>query len=116
MLRRAIGWLSVLLVGCSHDVVEPLRLVEGSFGGRGTDASFQEPIQPAADGRFSLGPVLVPSKSGPAAIAVRGLFTPERIDFEATSLSSAGEVRTSQHVVHRDQPGDYTGMACLPDP
>ena len=71
---------------------------------------------PAADGNFSLGPVLMPSKTGPAAIALKGVFTPERIDFDAVSLSPEGDVRTSHHVVHRDQPADYSGMGCLANP
>lgn len=78
-------------------------------------ASFQQPILPDAGGQFSLGPVLMPAKTGPAAIALKGVFTATRIDFDATSLSADGAVRTSHHVVHRDQPGDYSGMGCLPD-
>ena len=103
----------------------------GTFGGRGTElvatadsvrvqfvcsfASFKEPIVPAEDGHFSLSPVLMPSKTGPAAIALKGVFTASRIDFDAVSLSSDGEVRTTHHVVHRDQKGDYSGMGCLAD-
>ena len=57
----------------------------------------------------------MPTKTGPAAISIKGVISPTRIDFEAVSLSPEGEVRTSQHVVHRDQPGDYSGMGCLED-
>lgn len=132
MLRRALGSMPIfLLAACSHDVVVPPRAVLGSFGGRGTEliatadsvrvkfvcsfASFQQPIIPESDGHFSLAPVLMPSKSGPAAIALKGVITATTIDFEAVSLASDGEVRQSHHVVHRDQPGDYSGMGCIPD-
>ena len=131
MQRPAFGLLPVLLVACTHDVVVPPRVVSGSFGGRGTEliatadsvrvqfvcsfASFKQPIMPEADGHFSLAPVLMPTKTGPAAISIKGVFSPSQIDFDAVSLSSAGEVRTSHHVVHRDQPGDYSGMGCLGD-
>ena len=130
-MRRALRCLPFLLAACSHDVVQPPRLVQGMFGGRGTEliatadsvrvqfvcsfASFREPIVPEADGQFSLGPVVMPSKTGPAAIALKGVFNSTQIDFDAVSLSSAGEVRTSHHVVHRDQRGDYSGMGCLAD-
>lgn len=130
MLRRALGTLPVLLtVACSGDVVVPPRAVLGIFGGRGTElvatadsvrvqfvcsfASFRQPIIPEADGQFSLAPVLMPTQTGPAAIALKGVINPSRIDFDAVSLSPDGEVRTSHHVVHRDQPGDYSGMGCL---
>lgn len=130
MLRRLPRLLPALLVtACSHDVVVPPSAVLGTFGGRGTEliatadsvrvrfvcsfASFQQPIMPGADGQFSLSPVLMPTKTGPAAIALKGVISERRIDFDAVSLSSAGETRTSHHVVHRDQPGDYSGMGCI---
>ena len=130
MLRRALGTLPVLLtVACSGDVVVPPRAILGNFGGRGTElvatadsvrvqfvcsfASFRQPIIPEGDGHFSLAPVLMPTTTGPAAIALKGVINPSRIEFDAVSLSADGEVRTSHHVVHRDQPGDYSGMGCL---
>lgn len=132
MLRRALGCLPLVLAACSRDVVQPSRLVQGTFGGRGTElvatadsvrvqfvcsfASFRQPIVPEEDGRFSLAPVLMPTKTGPAAISLKGVFSESQIDFDAVSLSSAGEVRTTHHVVHRDQPGDYSGMGCLATP
>ena len=131
MQRPALGFLPLLLAACSHEAVVPPRVVSGSFGGRGTEliatadsvrvqfvcsfASFKQPIMPEADGHFSLAPVLMPTKTGPAAISIKGVFSPSQIDFDAVSLSSAGEVRTSHHVVRRDQPGDYSGMGCLGD-
>ena len=132
MQRLALGILPLLLAACSHEAVPPPRVVSGSFGGRGTEliatadsvrvqfvcsfASFKQPIVPEADGHFSLAPVLMPTKTGPAAISIKGVFSPTQIDFDAVSLSSSGEVRTSHHVVHRNQPGDYSGMGCLADP
>ena len=132
MQRPALGFLPLLLAACSHEAVIPPRVVNGSFGGRGTEliataegvrvqfvcsfASFRQPIVPEADGHFSLAPILMPTNTGPAAISIKGVFSTTQIDFDAVSLSSAGEVRTSHHVVHRDQPGDYSGMGCLADP
>ena len=132
MRRPTLGLLTVLLAACSHDAVIPPRVVSGTFGGRGTEliatadsvrvqfvcsfASFREPIVPDVDGQFSLSPVLVPTKAGSAAIALKGIFSESQIDFDAVSLSADGEVRTSHHVVHRDQPGDYSGMGCLDTP
>lgn len=130
MLRRQLAYLPfILTAACSHDLVVPPRAIVGTFGGRGTEliattdsvrvkfvcsfASFRQPIQPEPDGRFSLAPVLMPTTTGSAAIALKGVFTEERIEFDAVSLSSSGEVRESHHVVHRDQPGDYSGMGCL---
>ena len=131
MQRPALGFLPVLLAACSHEAVVPPRVVDGSFGGRGTEliatsesvrvqfvcsfASFRQPIMPEEDGHFTLAPVLMPTKTGPAAISLKGVFSMSRIEFDAVSLSSAGDVRTSHHVVHRDQPGDYSGMGCLAD-
>ncbi len=128
MRRRALGFV-VLLSACSHDAVVPPRAILGKFGGRGTElvatadsvrvqfvcsfARFQQPIVPEADGSFSLSPVLMPSRTGPTAIALKGVFTTSRIDFDAVSLSSSGEVRTNHFVVHLNQPGDYSGMACV---
>lgn len=132
MLRRVLGCLPLLLTACSRDAMRPPQMVLGMFGGRGTElvatadsvrvrfvcsfASFREPIIPEADGHFSLAPVLMPSKAGPAAIALKGVFSSSRIEFDAVSLSAEGEVRNSHHIVHRDQPGDYSGMGCLADP
>jgi hypothetical protein len=130
MWRRPLVYLPfVLTAACSRDIVVPPRAIMGTFGGRGTEliattdsvrvkfvcsfASFRQPIVPEPDGKFSLAPVLRPTSTGPAAIAIKGVFTETRIDFEAVSLSSSGEVRQSTHVVHRDQPGDYSGMGCL---
>lgn len=130
MLRRASGLLAFLLTAaCSDDVVTPPRAVVGNFGGRGTElvatadsvrvrfvcsfASFRQPIMPEADGKFSLAPVLVPTETGPAAISLKGTFSTDRIEFDAVTLSSSGDVRTSHHVVYRDQAGDYSGMGCL---
>ena len=131
MQRHVLGLLPLLFAACSQEAVAPPRVIMGTFGGRGTElvatadsvrvqfvcsfASFKEPIVPAEDGHFSLSPVLMPSKTGPAAIALKGVFTASRIDFDAVSLSSDGEVRTTHHVVHRDQKGDYSGMGCLAD-
>ena len=131
MQRPALGVLPLFLAACSHEAVVPPRVVDGNFGGRGTEliataesvrvqfvcsfASFRQPIVPEADGNFSLAPVLMPTRSGPAAISLKGVFSSSRIEFDAVSLSSAGDVRTSHHVVHRDQPGDYSGMGCLAD-
>ena len=132
MRRRAIGLLSFLLAtACSNEAIEPPRTVVGNFGGRGTEliataesvrvqfvcsfASFREPIVAAPDGEFSLAPVIMPSKTGPAAIALKGVFNPTTIEFDAVTISSTGEVRTTHHIVHRGQAGDYSGMACLPD-
>jgi hypothetical protein len=132
MQRPALGFLPLLLAACSHEVVLPQRVITGNFGGRGTElvataesvrvqfvcsfASFRQPLVPGEDGHFSLAPVLMPTKTGPAAISLKGVFSESQIDFDAVSLSSAGEVRTSHHVVHRDQPGDYSGMGCLANP
>lgn len=130
MLRRAAGLLSLLLTAaCSHDVVTPLRAVVGNFGGRGTEliatadsvrvrfvcsfASFHQPIVPDADGSFALSPVLVQTETGAAAISLKGTFSTATIDFDAVTLSSAGDVRTTHHVVYRDQAGDYSGMGCV---
>ena len=133
MWRRPLRYLPfVLAAACSRDIVVPPRAIVGIFGGRGTEliatadsvrvkfvcsfASFRQPILPESDGRFSLAPVLMPTSTGPAAIALKGVFTESRIEFDAVSLSAAGEVRESHHVVHRDQPGDYSGMGCLASP
>jgi hypothetical protein len=130
MWRRLLVCLPfVLTTACSRDIVVPPRVITGTFGGRGTEliatadsvrvkfvcsfASFRQPILPESDGKFSLAPVLMPTSTGPAAIALKGVFTESRIEFDAVSLSAAGEVRESHHVVHRDQPGDYSGMGCL---
>jgi hypothetical protein len=130
MCRRLLRYLLfILTAACSRDIVLPPSAIVGIFGGRGTElvatadsvrvkfvcsfASFRQPIVPDADGKFSLAPVLMPTSTGPAAIAIKGVFTETRIDFEAVSLSSSGEVRQSTHIVHRDQPGDYSGMGCL---
>lgn len=130
MRRRALGYLPFLVTAaCSNEVITPPSTVLGIFGGRGTEliataesvrvefvcsfASFRQPIIPESDGRFSLAPVLMPTSTGPAAIALKGTFTDTRIDFDAVSLSADGEVRESHHVVHRGQPGDYSGMGCL---
>lgn len=129
MLRRVRCLPVVLTIACSGEVIKPPLAVLGNFGGRGTEliataesvrvqfvcsfASFRQPIIPETDGHFSLAPVLMPTKTGPAAISLKGVINPTRIDFDAVSLSSEGEVRTSHHVVHRDQPGDYSGMGCL---
>ena len=132
MLRRASELFAFLLiVACSHDVVTPPRAVVGNFGGRGTEliatadsvrvefvcsfASFHEPIVPETDGSFALSPVLVPTESGSAAIALKGTFTTSLIEFDAVTLSPGGEIRTTHYVVHRDQPGDYSGMGCVAD-
>jgi hypothetical protein len=133
MLRHAIHCLPILLfaAACSHEVVVPPRAILGAFGGRGTEliatadsvrvqfvcsfASFRQPIVPEADGHFSLSPVLMPAKTGPAAIALKGVFAEDRIEFDAVSLSSNGEVRTVHYLVHLNQPGDYSGMGCIPD-
>ena len=132
VLRRAIGYLPFLLAtACSSEVVVPPSTVLGHFGGRGTEliatadsvrvqfvcsfASFRQPIVPEVDGQFSLPPVLMPTSTGPAAIALKGVFTEARIEFDAISLSPEGGVRQSHHVVHRDQPGAYSGMGCLAD-
>jgi hypothetical protein len=130
MWRRSTRYLTVLvIVACANEVVTPPSAVLGSFGGRGTEliasaesvrvnfvcsfASFRQPIMPESDGRFSLAPVLMPTSSGPAAIALKGTFSDSRIEFDAVSLSAAGDIRESHHIVHRDQPGDYSGMGCL---
>jgi hypothetical protein len=130
MWRRPLVYLPfVLTAACSRDIVVPPRAIVGSFGGRGTEliattdsvrvkfvcsfASFRQPILPESDGHFSLAPVLMPTSTGPAAIALKGMFTESRIEFDAVSLSSSGEVRESHHVVHRDQAADYSGMGCL---
>ena len=78
-------------------------------------ASFHEPIVPETDGSFALSPVLVPTESGSAAIALKGTFTTSSIEFDAVTLSPGGEIRTTHYVVHRDQPGDYSGMGCVAD-
>ena len=130
MLRRALGVTPFLLAtACAHDVVTPPRAVVGNFGGRGTEliattdsvrvrfvcsfASFHQPIMPDAEGVFSLSPVLVPTETGPAAISLKGTFSTTRIDFDAVTLSSGGNVRTNHYVVYRDQAGDYSGMGCV---
>ena len=130
MWRRPLNYLLlVLTAACSRDIVVPPSAIVGVFGGRGTEliatadsvrvkfvcsfASFRQPILPEADGKFSLAPVLMPTNTGPAAIALKGVLTESRIEFDAVSLSASGEVRESHHVVHRDQPGDYSGMGCL---
>lgn len=130
MWRRTSGYLTVFVTAaCSSEVITPPSAVVGTFGGRGTEliasaesvrvnfvcsfASFRQPIMPEPDGHFSLAPVLMPTSSGPAAIALKGTFSESRIDFDAVSLSANGEIRESRHVVHRDQPGDYSGMGCL---
>ena len=131
MWRRPLGYLPFVLTAaaCSAEIVMPPSAVVGIFGGRGAEliatadsvrvefvcsfASFRQAIVPESDGQFSLAPVLMPTSTGPAAIALKGVFTESRIDFDAVSLSAAGEVRQSHHVVHRDQLGDYSGMGCL---
>jgi hypothetical protein len=130
MWRRPLLYLPfVLTAACSRDIVVPPRAIVGTFGGRGTEliatvdsvrvkfvcsfASFRQPILPESDGHFSLAPVLMPTSTGPAAIALKGVLTEAQIEFDAVSLSSSGEVRQSHHVVHRDQPADYSGMGCL---
>lgn len=130
MWRRAPGYLAAFVTAaCSNEVTTPPSAVLGLFGGRGTEliasaesvrvnfvcsfASFRQPIVPEADGQFSLAPVLMPTSSGPAAIALKGTFSEARIEFDAVSLSSLGEVRESHHIVHRGQPGDFSGMGCL---
>lgn len=132
MLRRASGLLFLLVIAaCSRDVVTPPRAVVGLFGGRGTEliatadsvrvqfvcsfASFHQPIVPEADGSFALSPVLVPTETGAAAIALKGTFSTSSIEFDAVTLSPGGDIRTTHYVVHRDQAGDYTGMGCIAD-
>ena len=128
MHRRALG-LVVVLAACSRETLVPPHAVLGAFGGRGTElfatadsvrvqfvcsfASFREPIVPESDGQFALSPVLMPTKNGPAAIALKGVFNETIIEFDAVSLLPDGEILTSHHVVHRNQPADYSGMGCV---
>lgn len=132
MSRRAAALLSLLLsAACARDAVAPPTAVLGRFGGRGTElvasadrvrvnfvcsfAVFRQPILPEADGRFSLAPVIVASRNGTAALAIKGVISAGQIAFEAVVLSSSGDVTTSHHVVQLDQPADYSGLACLAD-
>ena len=130
MFRRTAVLLSLLLsAACARDAVAPPNAVIGRFGGRGTEllasadrvrvqfvcsfAVFGQPILPDADGQFTLAPVVVPTRSGPTALAIKGVISPGGIAFDAVALSSSSEVTTTHHVVQLDQPADYSGMACL---
>jgi hypothetical protein len=130
MSRRAAVLSALLLAAaCARDAVAPPHAVLGRFGGRGTElvasadrvrvqfvcgsAVFGQPILPEADGRFALAPVLVPARIGTTALAIKGVVSSDQIAFDAVALSSSGEVTTSHHVVHLDQPADYSGLACL---
>lgn len=132
MFRRVAILLSLLLTAaCARDTIAPTSVVVGRFGGRGTEliasadrvrvqfacgfAEYETPILPEPDGRFSLGPVLVPTRTGTAALAIKGVVSADEIAFDAVVLSSSGQVTTTHHVVHLDQPADYSGLACLAD-
>lgn len=132
MFRRA-AVLSSLLLGaaCAGDAAAPLSVVVGRFGGRGTEliasadrvrvqfvcgfADFEQPILPESDGRFALAPVLVPSRNGTVALAIKGVISSDQIAFDAVALAASGEVTTTRYVVQLDRPADYSGMACLAD-
>jgi hypothetical protein len=129
--RAAVLWSLLLGAACAGDVVAPLSVVVGHFGGRGTEliasadrvrvqfvcgsAVFEQPILPDADGRFALEPVLVPSRHGTVAIAIKGVISSNQIAFDAVALSPSGDVTTTRYVVQLDRPADYSGMACLAD-
>jgi hypothetical protein len=130
MCRRAAVLLSLLLgAACAGDAVAPLSVVVGHFGGRGTEliasadrvraqfvcgsADFDQPILPEANGRFALAPVLVPSRNGTVALAIKGVISSNQIAFDAVALSASGDVTTTRYVVELDRPADYSGMACL---
>ena len=132
MFRRIAVLASMLLTtACARDPITPTNVVVGRFGGRGTEliasadrvrvqfvcgfAEYGNPILREPDGRFSLGPVLVASRTGTAALAIKGVVSADEIAFDAVVLSSSGEVTTTHHVVRLDQPADYSGLACLDD-
>jgi hypothetical protein len=132
MVRWVSGLLSlVFIAACSRDATAPTSAITGSFGGRGTElvatnqsvrvqfvcgfARFAQPIVPGPDGRFSLSPVLVQSSSGTVAVAIKGVVRPGQIEFDTVSLFSSGDVATAHHLVHLNQPADYSGMACSAD-
>jgi hypothetical protein len=123
MPRRHAVLSSLLLIGaCAGDPVAPPNAVLGRFGGRGTElvasaeqvrvqfvcssAVFGQPLVPDANGSFSLAPVLVPTRNGTAALAIKGTVNSGQIEFDAVVLSSTGEVTTTHHVVQSDQPAD----------
>jgi hypothetical protein len=129
-MSRRVALLAslVLSAACAGDAVAPPNSVIGQFGGRATKlvasadrvrvqlvcgfAVFGQPLVPAADGRFSLAPVLVTSRTGTTALAIKGVVTSGQIAFDAVSLSSSGEVATTHFVVHLNQDADYSGLAC----
>ena len=127
--RTALLASLVLSAACAGDANAPSTTVVGRFGGRATElvasadrvrvqfvcgsAIFGQPIVPEADGQFSLAPVLVSSRTGPAALAIKGVVSTGQIAFDAVALSSSGEVTTTHHVVHLNQAADYSGLACL---
>ena len=130
MFRRTAVLASLLLTAaCAGDTIAPTTVVVGRFGGRGTElvasadhvrvqfacgfAEYDTPIVPEPDGRFSLGPVLVPTRTGTGALAIKGVVSADEIEFDAVVLSSSGQVTSTHHVVHLDQPADYSGLACL---
>ena len=131
MSRRAVLACLILGVACAGDATAPSNGVVGRFGGRATElvasvdrvrvqfacgsAVFEQPIITEPDGRFSLAPVLVSTRNGTAALAIKGIVNSDQIAFDAVSLSPAGEVTTSHYVVHLNQTADYSGLACLAD-
>lgn len=131
MFRRAAVLSSLLFGACAGDAAAPLSVVVGRFGGRGSElvasadrvhaqfvcggADFEQPILPESDGRFALAPVLVPSRNGTVALAIKGVISANQIAFDAVALSASGDVTTTRYVVELDRPADYTGMTCLAD-
>ena len=116
---------------CAGDATAPPNGVRGRFGGRATElvasadrvrvqfacgsAVFEQPIITEPDGRFSLAPILVPTRNGTAALAIKGVASSDQIAFDAVSLSPAGEVTTTHYVVRLNQVADYSGLTCLAD-
>jgi hypothetical protein len=132
MIRRpaVLLWLLVS-TACARDTLAPPNTVLGRFGGRATElvattesvrvqfvcgvAVFRQPLVPGDDGHFVLSPMLISTRFGTAALAIKGVVSSNQIAFDAVSLSAAGDVTTSRHVVMLNEAADYSGLACSAD-